>query len=217
MKNLVSVSILSADFLELKNELKRIEMSGADMVHFDVMDGIFVNNISFGFPLLEAVNKQTDMHLDVHLMIKNPIEYVERCVEKGADTITFHLESDSDTAKTIAMIKKHGAKAGLSIKPSTPFESVAPFMHDIDMLLIMTVEPGFGGQSFMTETLDKIRAARKYINQNNLKTHIQVDGGINAQTAALAADAGADIMVAGNYIFKSENMSKAVASLAQAL
>ncbi|MGN1481112.1 ribulose-phosphate 3-epimerase [Porcipelethomonas sp.] len=214
MKNQVSVSILSADFLELKTEIDKIEKSNADMLHFDVMDGVFVPNISFGFPILETVNKYTDMHLDVHLMIINPVDYIEQCVRCGADTVTIHLECDSDIAQTIKMIKKSGVKAGLSIKPSTPFESVIPYLDKIDMLLIMTVEPGFGGQSFISDMLNKISSAKKYIDEHNLNVSIQVDGGINEKTGKLASDAGADILVAGSYIFKNGSVTEAVASLA---
>lgn len=216
MNNLVSVSILSSDFMNLFEDIKTIEKSGAHMLHFDVMDGVFVNNISFGFPILKTVNKNTDMHLDVHLMITDPLKYIKECQDGGADIITFHLESESDVDATIEAIKKTGAKIGLSVKPNTPFEAVKPYMDKIDMLLIMTVEPGFGGQSFIEEMLDKISAARNYINENNLSVDIQVDGGINAETAMLAAKAGANIMVAGSYLFKAESMADAVKLLANA-
>ncbi len=213
MKEIVSVSILSSDFMELKNDLERIKKSGAEMLHFDVMDGIFVDNISFGFPILEKVNKNSDMTLDVHLMIESPYKYIERCASFGADIITFHIESEGDPDKTIDAIKKTGAKAGLALRPGTPLEKALPFMNKIDMLLIMTVEPGFGGQAFMNDMLEKIKDARKFITENGLDTDIQVDGGINASTAALASDAGANILVAGSYIFKSEDMKNAVDSL----
>lgn len=216
LKNLVSVSILSSDFMNLSEDIKTIKKSGADMLHFDVMDGVFVNNISFGFPILQTVNKNTDMHLDVHLMITDPLRYIEECGRCGADTVTFHIESESDPQKTIEAIKKIGAKVGLSIKPNTPFEDIVPFMDKIDMLLIMTVEPGFGGQSFMENQLEKISAAREYINKNNLSVDIQVDGGINDKTAKLASKAGANIMVAGSYLFKSKNMKEAVTLLSDA-
>lgn len=216
MNNLVSVSILSADFMNLSEDIKKIENSEADMLHFDVMDGVFVNNISFGFPILETVNKNTDMHLDVHLMITDPLKYIEECGRCGADTVTFHIESKSNPYKTIEAIKKIGAKVGVSIKPGTPFEEVIPFMDKIDMLLIMTVEPGFGGQSFMENQLEKISAARDYINKNNLSVDIQVDGGLNGETVKLASEAGANIIVAGSYLFKSENMAESVEILKKA-
>lgn len=214
MKSLVSVSVLSADFLNLKSELDRIKTSGADMIHFDVMDGIFVNNISFGFPVLKTVNQYSDMHLDVHLMITDPLKYIDKCAENGADTITFHLESSSNTDETINKIRKVNAKVGLSVKPGTPFQDVIPYLDKIDMLLIMTVEPGFGGQSFIAEMTDKIKQAKQYTDENNLNVMIQVDGGINAETADIVRKAGADIIVAGSYIFKSSDMKQAVASLA---
>ncbi len=210
MNNLVSVSILSADFMHLNDEIKKIEKSGAHMIHFDVMDGVFVNNISFGFPILETVNKNTNMQLDVHLMITDPIKYIDKCAEFGADIITFHAESTNDILSVIDAIKKTGAKAGLSLKPDTPFETAIPYMDKIDMLLIMTVEPGFGGQSFIKNMLHKISEAKKYITENNLKTYIQVDGGINDRTAVLAAEAGANILVAGSYLFKSHNINNSV-------
>ncbi len=216
MNNLVSVSILSSDFMNLLDDIKTIEKSGAHMLHFDVMDGVFVNNISFGFPILETVNKNTDMHLDVHLMIVNPLKYIEECGRCGADTVTFHIESESDVNETIDAIKKIGAKVGLSVKPNTPFEDIIPYMDKIDMLLIMTVEPGFGGQSFMENQLEKITAARNYIKEHNLNVDIQVDGGINGETVKLAAKAGANIMVAGSYLFKSDDMAKSVKLLSDA-
>lgn len=212
-KRYISASVLSADQSELKNEVKRVEESGSDMLHFDVMDGIFVNNISFGLPVLEAVKKCTDICLDVHLMIVSPLKYAERFAKAGADIITFHLESDDEPSTVIDAIRKSGAKAGLSIKPGTPFEEAVPYLDKIDMLLIMTVEPGFGGQSYIGEMTEKIRKAKDYITENNLPVSIQVDGGINAETANIASQAGADILVAGSYLFRAESMRDAVESL----
>lgn len=213
MKKVISASILSADMLNIGEELKRVKDSGADMIHFDVMDGIFVPNISFGFPVLEAVEKNSDMILDVHLMIWQPDKYIERLAETGADIITIHYESDGDTLETLKKIKSAGIKSGLSVKPGTSFDEVKNYLEYTDMLLIMTVEPGFGGQKFMMDMLEKIRSARSYIDENKLEISIQVDGGINSETAVLAAEAGADIFVAGNYLFKAENMKSAVESL----
>ncbi|MCM1227928.1 MAG: ribulose-phosphate 3-epimerase [Clostridium sp.] len=213
MKKYVSASILSADFLDLKNEIKRVEESGSDMLHFDVMDGIFVKNISFGFPVLEAVKKCTDLCLDVHLMISEPLKYAARFAAAGADIITFHLESNDDPEAVIAEIRKNGVKTGLSVKPGTPFENTIPYLDKIDMLLIMTVEPGFGGQSYITEMNEKIRLAKKYIDENKLNTAIQVDGGINEITSAQASEAGANVLVAGNYIFKAPSMKEAVENI----
>ena len=213
MSNKVSVSILSADLMHMEDDLHRIEQSGAEMLHFDVMDGVFVKNISFGQPLLKAVDKMTDMHLDVHLMITDPIKYISEFGEFGADTITFHIESESDVSDTIKAIKETGAKVGLALKPKTPFSEALPYMNDIDMLLIMTVEPGFGGQAFMADMLPKIREAKKYIDANSLNVPIQVDGGINGETVGLCSEAGASVMVAGSYLFKTDDMTSAVKTL----
>ena len=213
MSNKVSVSILSADLMHMEDDLQRIEQSGAEMLHFDVMDGVFVKNISFGQPLLKAVDKMTDMHLDVHLMITDPIKYISEFGEFGADTITFHIESESDVSDTIKAIKETGAKVGLALKPKTPFSEALPYMNDIDMLLIMTVEPGFGGQAFMADMLPKIREAKKYIDANSLNVPIQVDGGINGETVGLCSEAGASVMVAGSYLFKTDDMTSAVKTL----
>ncbi len=213
MSKIISASILSANLLNLGEELERIKNSGADMIHFDVMDGNFVSNISFGFPVLEAVRSFSDLCLDVHLMIDRPDKYVERFAEKGADIITIHEESPCDILDTLKRIKKSGVKAGLSLKPGTPFESAEKYMEYIDILLIMTVEPGFGGQKFMTDMNQKIKAARNYIDKRNLPVKIQVDGGINKETYVMAVDAGADILVAGNYLFKSGDMKEAVKAI----
>ncbi len=213
MKKYVAASLLSADLLKLDDELKKVVESGSDMLHFDVMDGIFVNNISFGFPMLEAVKKSVDICLDVHLMITSPLKYAERFANDGADIITFHIESDDAPDAVIEAIKKSGAKVGLALKPGTPFEKAVPYLDKIDMLLIMTVEPGFGGQSYIEAMTAKIAEAKKYITDNNLNVSIQVDGGINDKTAAVAAEAGAEIFVAGNYLFKAESMKDAVEKL----
>lgn len=213
MNNKVSVSILSADLMHMEDDLHRIEKSGAQMLHFDVMDGVFVKNISFGQPLLKAVDKVTDMHLDVHLMITDPIKYISDFGKFGADTITFHIESESDTSETIRAIKETGARVGLALRPKTSFKDAVPYMKDIDMLLIMTVEPGFGGQAFMSDMLPKIEEAKKYIDDNSLDVPIQVDGGINNETVKLCSGAGASIMVAGSYLFKGEDMKAAVETL----
>lgn len=212
MKKYVSASILSADFLELKNEITKTVQSGADMLHFDVMDGIFVNNISFGFPLLKAVKKCSPLCLDVHLMISSPLKYAADFVHAGADIVTFHAECPN-ISETIRAIADNGAKPGLALRPGTPLETALPYLDKLGLLLIMTVEPGFGGQSYIPEMTDKIRMAKKYIRENRIDTLIQVDGGINDQTAAYAAAAGADILVAGNYLFGAESMKTAAEKL----
>lgn len=216
MRNLISASVLSADMLDLANEIKRIKKSGIEMLHFDVMDGIFVNNITYGLPVLEQVRKATDLILDVHLMIADPIRYVRRFAECGADYISFHLESESDTAETIKAIREAGAKPALAIKPATSAESVFEYLNELDMVLVMTVEPGFGGQSFIPETVEKVRIIREKIKEKGLDIRVEVDGGINASTAGTVIEAGADVLVSGSYLFRAENMADAAGKLRQA-
>lgn len=213
MKTIVSASILSADVCRLGEELDRIKSSGCDHVHFDVMDGVFVNNISYGIPMLAGVRKRTDMFIDAHLMIIDPAKYIKAFAENGADMISFHLESASDPQKTLDEIHSYGKKAGIAIKPATPVSRVLPFVKSADMVLVMTVEPGFGGQGFIYDTLDKIKELKAYIDENCPGTHIQVDGGINAETSALVREAGADILVAGSYLFKAADMAAAAVSM----
>lgn len=209
MKNQISASVLSADLMNFSSEIKKMEQSGIDMLHFDVMDGVFVKNITFGLPVLQAVRKQTDLVLDVHLMITDPLKYVREFAEFGADIISFHLESESDAMETIKTIKECGVKAALAIKPATPAEAVFEYLPYLDMILVMTVEPGFGGQSIIPETIEKVRIIREKLNSLGMDTPIQVDGGINDKTFADAADAGANVLVSGSYLFKAENMAEA--------
>ena len=209
MKNLISASILSADMANLESEVRKLEENGIDMLHFDVMDGVFVKNISFGLPVLEAIRKITDMPLDVHLMITEPHRYVERFIKSGADILTFHVEAGSDVLETIKIIKASGIKAAISVKPATPAESVFDYLPYVDMVLVMTVEPGFGGQSFMTDMLEKIRVLRDRVNEMGLNTDIQVDGGIDGITCEAVKKAGANILVSGSYLFKAGNMAEA--------
>lgn len=197
----------------LGEELDRIKASGCDHVHFDVMDGVFVDNISYGLPVLKSVRQYTNMWIDVHLMITDPLKYVKAFAQSGADIITFHLESASDPAETAAAIKAEGKKAGIAVKPETPVGKLLPYLDKADMALVMTVEPGFGGQGFISDTLDKVRELRRYVDNNSLNVHIQVDGGINVQTAAAAREAGADILVAGSYLFCAEDMAAACEAL----
>ena len=199
-------SILAADLLNLGSEIKKIEKSGAKYVHIDIMDGVFVPNISFGMPIISAVKKCTDLILDVHLMIVEPDRYLDEFIACGADIITFHIESldHERIVKACNYVHSRGKKVGISIKPSSPASSVIPYLDIIDMVLVMTVEPGFGGQSFMPETMEKIKEIRK-INSN---IDIQVDGGINDQTIKIANDAGANIFVLGTAFFKSEKLLK---------
>lgn len=208
MNNFVSASILSADMLNLESEVRKLENAGVDMLHFDVMDGLFVNNITFGLPVLEQINKIVSpcMELDVHLMIADPLRYVKRFAERGADIITFHIESESDTMQTINAIRESGAKTALAIKPATPAEAVFEYLPYLDMVLVMTVEPGFGGQSFMPECVEKVRLIREKITETGLDIDVQVDGGINSETAVIVKNAGANVLVSGSYLFKAEDM-----------
>ena len=198
----IAPSILSADFTRLGEEIASV--SDADYIHFDVMDGVFVPNISVGLPVLQSVRKCTDMVLDVHLMITEPIRYVEQFCEAGGDIVTVHYEADDEDRIVEAMeqIRECGKRAGISIKPGTPAEVLKPFLQYADLILVMTVEPGFGGQGFMLDQVKKIEQVRKLIDQSGYKIELEVDGGINDGTAELCAEAGADVLVSGSYLFK---------------
>ncbi len=213
MENLISASILNADLLHLDDVIKKLESAGADMLHFDVMDGVFVNNISFGLPILKALSGATTLFKDVHLMITDPIKYVDAFAKAGADLITFHYESVSDPFATIEAIHAAGCKAGISIKPATPAEAVIPFLDKIDAVLVMTVEPGFGGQGYIHEMTEKITAVRQAISAWDRDILLEVDGGINAETGPITRRAGADILVVGSYLFASEDMRATVDGL----
>ncbi len=196
----ISPSLLAADFINLKDELKKLEDNKTDMLHFDVMDGTFVPNMSFANPILSQIKAVTDIPLDVHLMIDRPHRYIEEFA-KSADYLGFHYEAGSDVKETLKKIKECGAKTCLTIKPCTKAEQIFEFLPLCDMVLVMSVEPGFGGQSFMPESLDKVKALRKEIDSKGFKTLIEIDGGINADTAPLAVEAGVDVLVAGSYLF----------------
>lgn len=202
--------MLSADLLDLKSEIARLGESGVDMLHFDVMDGVFVNNITYGLPVLEQIRRVTDMTLDVHLMITDPLRYVREFAGAGADIISFHSESESDVRATIEAIRSAGAKPAVAIKPKTPAESVYDILPYVDMLLVMTVEPGFGGQSFIPETVEKVRLIRRRIAEKGLACDVQVDGGINYETAPIVREAGANVLVSGSCLFRAEDMTEAV-------
>lgn len=205
--------MLSADLLNLESEARRLGESGVDMLHFDVMDGIFVGNITYGLPVLEQIRRVTDMTLDVHLMITDPLRYVREFAKAGADIISFHSESESDVRRTIEAIRSAGAKPAVAIKPKTPAESVYDILPEVDMLLVMTVEPGFGGQSFIPETVEKVRLIRRRIAEKGLACDVQVDGGINYETAPIVREAGANVLVSGSCLFRAQDMSEAVRKL----
>ena len=208
---IIAPSILSSDFANLENEIKRLEQNGADWVHVDVMDGHFVPNLTIGAPVVKSLKKVTKIPLDVHLMIDNPAKYVKDFALAGADIITFHYEATKETTfDVINIIKSYGVKVGISIKPKTSVNAIRPYLDIVDLVLIMTVEPGFGGQKFMDDCADKIIEVKAYANKDII---VEVDGGINAQTAQHCKKCGADALVAGNFVFSSENMKEAIALL----
>ena len=199
---LIAPSILASDFANLESEMLRV--SSAEILHLDVMDGHFVPNISFGVPVIQALRSKSDMLFDAHLMISHPQQYIEIFAKAGADNITVHVESDGDINQWIKQIRAAGCTVGLSVKPNTPASEVIPYLNEIDMVLVMTVEPGFGGQKFMTDMMPKVREIRAAIVATGRNVHIQVDGGISVDTAPIVAEAGANSLVAGTAIFKYE-------------
>lgn len=209
---IVSPSILSADFANLERDIKLVERNGADWIHVDVMDGHFVPNITIGIPVVKSIKKVTTLPLDVHLMIENPEKYIEDFANAGADILTFHYEAvkKENIKLLITKIKNLGVKAGLSIKPKTQPEEILEFLPDLDLVLVMTVEPGFGGQKFMADCAEKIKVIKQHATQN---LFIQVDGGINAETGKICTEYGANSLVAGSYIYKAENIKEAISSL----
>ena len=213
---MVLASILNSELQNLAGVAEKVAASGSDALHFDVMDGIFVDNISFGLPVLSALRPYTKLPVDVHLMITEPLRFAERFVSAGADLLSFHIESHCDPREMLRSIHSFGIPAGIAVSPDTPVDAVLPYLSDMqkdDFILLMTVYPGLGGQKFMPQILPKIRQLSNHLKQEQLPLHIEVDGGINAETGMLCRQAGADYLVAGSYVLCSDNPSAAVASL----
>ena len=211
----IAPSILSADFANLERDIHDLEKNNADWVHVDIMDGIFVPNISIGIPVVAALRKVTDLPLDVHLMIDRPLRYVEEFVKAGADYLTIHIEADQpqNTLEALDKIKALGCKAGIVLKPKTPVEAAIPYLEKCDLVLVMTVEPGFGGQKFMADQMPKVQQLKEWMEDINPDCHIEVDGGVDANTCALCKESGADVLVAGSAYFKATDRAEFVKTI----
>ncbi len=213
MSRIIAPSVLAADFANIQRDVEMLNDSNADWIHIDIMDGVFVPNISFGFPVMQAINKYAKKPLDVHLMIVRPEQYIEQCREAGAEIITVHYEACPHLHRTLQQIKDTGAKAGVALNPHTPVELLEPIINDIDLVCIMSVNPGFGGQKFIEKTYDKVKRLKAMITAAGASTKIEIDGGVTSKNIDELVESGADVLVAGSFVFNSEDPIKTIDSL----